>query len=243
MADSALEFSYQKKENVQELFRGITKAYDSMLRCMTLDRDRYWKRLLLSLALLKRGQQVVDAAAGTGVLSYQIGTLVGPWGAVLGSDICLEMLRVARLKQRALGVSKLVEFSLAAAEELPLENGSADRFTSCYLFKYCEIPRTFREAFRILKVGGRFVGYDFTRPSSGAFGRLLSAYIFRGMPLLSKMPFPQGTRKMLRDLPAIIASSDWNDRIRDAATAAGFRNLKMFTATSGVVTFVCCEKL
>ena len=244
LSNLASVFSYQgvEKKYIQELFGGIETTYDSMLRYLTFGKDGYWKSLLLLKAALRNGHRVVDAAAGTGVLTFRIADLVAPEGRVLGVDISKEMLRVAKLKQQAHPNIRLVDFTLAAAEKLPVDDETVDCLTSCYLLKYCDLRRTLMEAFRALKPGGKFVGYDFTTPSSSVLGKLSGAYIFRGLPSLSKIVVSKGTKRVLMDLPMIISETKWDVRIPDIALASGFRNLEVSRLTSGVVTLVYCEK-
>ena len=109
----------------------------------------------LALGDLKAGEVVVDLGSGGGIDCFRAAQKVGPRGRVIGVDFTPEMVALAQHNARRLGLS-WAEFVLADLERLPLPEGSADVVISnCVINLVPDKGRAFREAFRILRRGGR----------------------------------------------------------------------------------------
>jgi ubiquinone/menaquinone biosynthesis C-methylase UbiE len=109
------------------------------------------------LAQLRPGEEVLDVACGTGLVSLEAARRVAPAGRVLGTDISERMVELAALTARGAGLACL-EFSRMDAESLDLADGSFDVALSALGILYCPDPLTAcREMFRVLRPGGRAV--------------------------------------------------------------------------------------
>lgn len=107
------------------------------------------------LASLKPGETVVDFGSGGGIDCFLAARAVGPEGRVIGVDMTPDMVDLARSNARKLGLSH-VEFHLAEMERTPLPDASTDVIISnCVINLAPDKDAVFREAFRILRPGGR----------------------------------------------------------------------------------------
>jgi len=134
--------------------------YDIRTWLTTRGREGKFRRTLVELAGVKRGQAVLDVGCGTGSLAVAAAKVVGPAGSVVGIDPSPEMIGRAKSKARRLGN---VRFEMAPAQNLPFPDATFDVVTTSLVLHqlppdalHVAIP----EMVRVLKPGGRMLLVD-----------------------------------------------------------------------------------
>ncbi len=109
----------------------------------------------VAISKIKKGDVVLDLGCGAGFDSFLAANKVGINGKVIGVDMTEEMIERARINAEKLGI-KNVKFILGEIEKLPLEDNSVDIIiTNCVINLTPNKTKTFKEAYRVLKNGGK----------------------------------------------------------------------------------------
>ncbi len=133
----------------------------------------------VAIASLKEGETVLDLGSGAGFDCFLAAKKVGPNGRVIGVDMTAEMLDRARTNAEK-GSYNNVEFRMGEIENLPTGDNSVDVIISnCVINLSPDKRRVFREAFRVLKPGGRLLVSDIvlTQPIPDKIRNSIEAYI------------------------------------------------------------------
>lgn len=163
----------QRASQVHRLFARIARRYDLLNDVMTLGCHRYWKRQLVRLAGQPR--VALDLCCGTGDLAQRLP------GRVIGVDFTAEMLRIAQTRQPA-GL-----WLRADALRLPFPDNSFDVISVGYgLRNLADLEAGLREAYRVLRPGGKLLSLDFGKPATAWWRKLFFAHLRFHLPWMGR---------------------------------------------------------
>lgn len=158
------------------------------------------------LAELKQGETVLDLGSGGGIDVLLSAKRVGPTGKAYGLDMTDEMLELARSNAKQANATN-VEFLKGQIESIPLPDASVDVIISnCVINLSADKDAVLKEAFRVLKPGGRFAVADI---------------VVQGGPL------PESIRKMLALWAGCVAGALTEDEYRSKLASAGFAGIDL----------------
>lgn len=158
-----------------------------------------------AIAAIKPGEVVLDLGSGGGIDCFLAAEQVGPSGQVIGIDMTLEMVLLARQNAYGMGMTN-VQFRLGEMEHLPVESSTVDLIISnCVINLSPDKDAVFAEAFRVLKPGGRLSVSD----------------------LVLLQPPPEGLRQNLELWGGCVAGALEKDDFLQGLAAAGFVGIEV----------------
>lgn len=159
----------------------------------------------VALASLKEGETVVDLGSGAGFDCFLAANKVGPQGRAIGVDMTPEMLERARENAHNGGYHN-VEFRLGEIENLPLADSSVDVVISnCVINLAPDKKRVFKEAYRVLKSGGRLMVSD----------------------IVLNKALPEKIKNSIEAYVGCVAGASLEPEYLKAIESAGFRDIKI----------------
>ncbi len=207
----------QDKSHVRDMFGNIAQRYDRMNRIMTLGRDRAWRRLVVEKAHLDNNSYVLDIAAGTGDIAFEIRRQY-PNAQVIAADFALPMMQVGQ--QRPLG--NAVTWSAADALRLPFADKTFNATVSGFLLRNVpDIGCTLSEQYRVLRPNGWCVTLDTSPPPNNLLRPFIRLYLRVGIPLLGRLL--AGSPDAYQYLSSSTATFEPPDQLAQRFKHAGFQ--------------------
>src|ERR1017187_134559 len=189
-----------KQGLVDDVFHSVARRYDLMNDLMSGGLHRAWKDALVTAVnpprkgppgrldeKSDRPFALLDLAGGTGDVAFRVVEAGGAGTRVTVCDINTDMLAVGRERARERGHDEAVTFEQGNAEELPYPDRSFDCVTIAFGIRNVpRIERALSEAYRVLRIGGRFLCLEFSAVDLPGLSSLYDVYSFNLIPRIGE---------------------------------------------------------
>jgi demethylmenaquinone methyltransferase/2-methoxy-6-polyprenyl-1,4-benzoquinol methylase len=236
-----------KQAMVDGVFDTVAKRYDLMNDLMSGGLHRAWKDVLVTAVnpppkgrpgrlhgKPERPFALLDIAGGTGDVAFRVAKAGGPGTRVTVADVNAGMLAVGRRRAAEQPRDPGVTFLEANAEALPLPDRAFDAVTIAFGIR--NVPRidvALAEAYRVLRIGGRFLCLEFSNVDVPGLERLYELYSFNVIPALGGAV--TGDAEAYRYLVESIRKFPKPAAFAELMRNAGFRRVSHQPLTGGIV--------
>ncbi|HWX49074.1 MAG TPA: class I SAM-dependent methyltransferase [Roseomonas sp.] len=221
-----------KASMVRQVFDSVAPKYDVMNDLMSLGLHRAWKQAFVAAIGAGPRDTLLDLAAGTGDVAF-LARRRGA-GRVILADINASMLGVGRDRALQKGLMEGLSFACCDAERLPFPDRSVEKVSMAFGLRNCtDKDAVLREAFRVLRVGGRMHVLEFSRLEIEALRPLYDAWSFKALPAIGarvakdaeSYQYLAESIRMFPDQPTLAGMME----------RAGFERVKWQNLSGGVV--------
>jgi demethylmenaquinone methyltransferase/2-methoxy-6-polyprenyl-1,4-benzoquinol methylase len=180
-----------KQALVNDVFHSVAGRYDLMNDLMSGGLHRLWKDWMVTALNPPRSATpfaLLDVAGGTGDIAFRAANAAGGGFKATVCDINSNMLSVGRERAAARHLDDRVSFVEGNAEELAFPNNMFDAYTIAFGIRNVpRIDQALREAFRVLRPGGRFLCLEFSTVDVPGLDRMYDLFSFRVIPPLGRI--------------------------------------------------------
>lgn len=226
----------QKESLVQGVFTEVAGNYDLMNDLMSFGLHHLWKERLIQELSPASHEHLLDVAGGTGDVAKLYLSHGG--GQATVCDLNQEMLNQGRSKNAALPI----EWIHGNAEKLPFVDESFDHYTISFgIRNVTNIDAALKEAFRVLKLGGKFSCLELSNVSNPLLSKIYDLYSFKVIPWVGERV--AGSRDSYQYLVESIRKFPKAEQFKTMIERAGFSNVRYCKLTFGVVAIHIAYKL
>jgi len=225
----------ERQALVNNVFARVADRYDLMNDLMSGGLHRLWKDDMIAwLAPPKdRTFRLIDVAGGTGDIAKRFLNATRWKATAVVCDISEEMLDAGRKRFDGTALARRVQFVRGNAEALPFPDNAFDAYTIAFgIRNVTNRGRALREAYRVLRPGGRFLCLEFSEVQAPILDRIYELYSFHVIPRLGEAV--AGQRDAYRYLVESIARFPDQDSFAEEVQAAGFSRVQYRNLTGGI---------
>lgn len=222
----------EKAGMVHGVFTRVASRYDVMNDLMSMGVHRLWKDALMDWLAPRPGQRLLDVAGGTGDVAFRFLRRASSATAVV-CDMTESMLIAGRQRAEADNLAQSLDWVVGDAMQLPFAANSFDVYTISFgIRNVTRIPDALREAYRVLKPGGRLMVLEFSQIPNDLMQKAYDAYSFNVIPVMGQVVAKD--RDSYQYLVESIRKFPDQETFADMIRAAGFEQVKYRNLSLGI---------
>ena len=172
-----------KFKKATKVFNSVFNKYDIMNDVMSLGIHRLWKQRFIEWMNPKKGDSLIDMAAGTGDIANAFLRRIKNQGHVSCVDPNKLMIEKGKKKLKHL---KNIQWHISSAENLPFKDNIFDIYSVSFgVRNFSDTQKALREAHRVLKSGGRFICLEFSKVENEILNKVYKTYS-KTIPFIGK---------------------------------------------------------
>lgn len=222
----------EKAGMVHGVFTRVASRYDVMNDLMSMGVHRLWKDALMDWLAPRPGQRLLDVAGGTGDVAFRFLRRASSATAVV-CDMTESMLIAGRQRAEADNLAQSLDWVVGDAMQLPFAANSFDVYTISFgIRNVTRIPDALREAYRVLKPGGRLMVLEFSQIPNDLMQKAYDAYSFNVIPVMGQIVAKD--RDSYQYLVESIRKFPDQETFAGMIRAAGFEQVKYRNLSLGI---------
>ena len=223
-------YNRENKRLVTKVFQDVSSKYDMMNDLMSLGIHRLWKKKFINWLNPQKNTTLIDVASGTGDIAKLFLEKIEYKGFVYCVDENMEILNLNKKKFKE--ISK-IKYFCNNAEKLPFKSNYFDYYTISFGLRNVEnINKALKEAYRVLKPGGRFLCLEFSKVKNKTLNKIYKNYS-KSIPIVGK--FIVGKSEPYEYLINSIENFHSQDSLFDKIKKENFVNISYRNLSAGIV--------
>lgn len=220
---------------IKTMFDRVASKYDFSNTFLSLNQDKVWRKTAVRKSINGSEKSILDIGTGTGAL-LEVFLREHSFDRAVGIDLSSKMLALAK---KRLGEQATLLVSEGAG--LPFHKSDFDIVSCAFVLRsISDIPSFFKEVYQVLKLQGKFVCLELTRPSNPVMKLLYEPYVKWYLPCAGKLI--TGNWNAYEFLSTSIQKFYDRGACVNFLTQAGFNTVKIHSLTGGICTLVIAEK-
>ena len=227
-----------KIKKATKVFNSVFNKYDIMNDLMSLGIHRLWKQRLIEWMNPQKNDHLIDMASGTGDIAKAFLKRVKNQGKVTCVDPNKFMLEKGKIKLSNLNN---IHWHESSAEKLPFENNTFDIYSVSFgVRNFSNTKMAMKEAYRVLKSGGRFICLEFSKVENETLDKLYKKYS-KTIPILGK--YIVGDAEPYDYLIKTINEFHDQNTFKKIIVDSGFSNVEYRNISGGIVAIHSAWKI
>lgn len=217
---------------VHGVFSRVASKYDIMNDLMSMGIHRVWKDAMMDWLAPRPGQRLLDVAGGTGDVAFRF-LARAPGARATVCDMTEPMLIEGRRRAEAEKQAESLDWVVGDAMALPFADNSFDVYTISFgIRNVTRIGDALREAYRVLRPGGRLMVLEFSQIPNELMQKVYDLYSFNIIPVMGQVV--AGDRDSYQYLVESIRKFPDQESFAGMIRAAGFGQVKYRNLTMGI---------